>query len=68
MNGSALRTLRLERGFTQESLERRSGVARRTISYIECGHVSPRAPTRKKLLAALRVDWAEQRSVFGDLA
>ena len=65
--GANLRELRLARGWTQEDLERRSRVSRRTIHGIEAGSVRPRAPTRKKLLAALGLEWNRQADVFGPL-
>ena len=65
--GANLRELRLARGWTQEDLERRSGVSRRTICYLESGRVKAQAPTRKKLLAALGFEWSRHVDVFGPL-
>ena len=65
--GVNLRELRLARGWYQCQLARKSGVSRRTIWGIEAGRVKARAPTRKKLLAALGFEWARQADVFGPL-
>ena len=66
-SGATLRALRVARGWDQADLAMRSKVSLRTIWGIEAGRVSPRATTRRKLLAALRIEWEAQADVFGPL-
>lgn len=47
--GETIRTLRKERGWTQEDLARRIGMSRKHISYYENAHVLPREKTLSKL-------------------
>jgi len=65
--GANLRELRLARGWTQAQLAARSGVCGRTICGLESGRVKARATTRKKLLAALGLEWARHVDTFGPL-
>lgn len=47
--GETIRTLRKERGWTQEDLARRIGMSRKHISYYENAHVLPSEKTLSKL-------------------
>lgn len=53
--GSALRTLREQRGLTIASLARQVGISAAAISQIESGTVQPSVMTLRKLAAALAV-------------
>jgi transcriptional regulator with XRE-family HTH domain len=54
--GSAIRTIRIKRGWTQADLARRSGVSRATISRLERGHLGTFSlDTIRRVAAALDV-------------
>ena len=61
--------LRRKRGFTQERLEKLSGVSQQQISHIELGQSEPRIDTLLALAASLRARLilvpAESASMFG---
>ena len=54
-----LKTIRAERGMTQEQLAEEVGVIRQTISNIECGVSLPSVETAKAIGKILEFDWAE---------
>lgn len=54
-----LKTIRAERGMTQEQLAEEVGVIRQTISNIECGVALPSVETAKAIGKILEFDWAE---------
>jgi len=56
--GETIRTLRKERGWTQEDLARRIGMSRKHISYYENEHVLPSEKTLSKLadIFGIKVD------------
>lgn len=53
--GSRLRALRTERNFSQEDVEKRSGLLRCYLSRVENGHTVPSVQTLEKLARALEV-------------
>ena len=55
----SLRQVRLARLWSQQELARRSGVAVRTIVYVENGERAPTLSTIRRLTEALGVDWRE---------
>lgn len=58
--GPKISELRERRGLTQEDLEEKSGVPRRTIQNIEHGQTKdPGIGTISKILKALRYSWAD---------
>lgn len=59
-----LAILRLAAELTQNRLADRAHVARRTVAAIETGEWIPRYPTRRRLLAALGVEFARHREIF----
>lgn len=62
---SALRVVRVARGFTQGQLAERAGLARPTISRLENDHEEPQHRTAQRLAAVLAWDVA---ALFPDLA
>jgi transcriptional regulator with XRE-family HTH domain len=54
-----LRQLREQRGFTQQQLANKSGLASSQISNIECGQREPSLKSLRKLRRALRCTWDE---------
>ena len=64
-NWHPLRKLRSKHGVTQAELANLSQVAKRTISSIEQSNLAPRYRTRRKLLRALEVSFAEHQDIFG---
>lgn len=58
-----LRAFRLSRGLTQHQLARRAGISVHTIWSVENGRPC-RQDTKRRLLRALGVDWAERADVF----
>lgn len=50
---------------TQSELAKRAGLALRTICAIEQGHPC-RMDTKRKVLAALAIDFVDHREVFSD--
>jgi TolB-like protein/Tfp pilus assembly protein PilF len=58
-HGEALRSLRLQRGFTQEALAEAAGVATRTIKKLESASVAPRVSTLELVAKALACSLAE---------
>jgi transcriptional regulator with XRE-family HTH domain len=57
--GMKIKTLREDRGWTQEALAKKVGVARVTIARIEIGHSRPSLELIERLAKALRVTLAE---------
>jgi transcriptional regulator with XRE-family HTH domain len=55
MIGEKLRKLRKERGWTQKTLEEKTGVAQRNISSYESGKLQPSARTLRKFADAFEV-------------
>jgi transcriptional regulator with XRE-family HTH domain len=53
---SPLTLARLARGFSQEELAERAGIARETISRLETGAASPRLTTARALVRVLDFD------------
>ncbi len=53
--GARIRRARLERGFSQGDLERRTGLLRCYLSRVENGHTAPSLPTLARLAAALEM-------------
>jgi len=58
-----LRLERMKQGLSQDKLAFWSGVAARTIWYVEKG-TTPRHPTQRKLLIALGIPFSEKARVF----
>ena len=54
-----LRAKRKALGFTQESLAKKSRVARITICRIESGEYKPSVPVAKRIAAVLDFDWTK---------
>ncbi|MGX2947168.1 helix-turn-helix transcriptional regulator [Enterococcus alishanensis] len=57
-----LKKIREEKGFTQESLAKRLGIAKTTYSSYEQGHRQPSVNNAKKIASVLDVPW----SIFFD--
>lgn len=55
--GKLIKTLRLQKGMTQEELADKTEVSARTIQRIENGEVDPRAYTLQMIAKALEVDF-----------
>jgi transcriptional regulator with XRE-family HTH domain len=53
--GDRLRTLRIEKKFSQGDIEKRTGLFRCYISRVECGHTVPSVATLEKMARALEV-------------
>jgi transcriptional regulator with XRE-family HTH domain len=53
--GDRLRTLRIEKKFSQGDIEKRTGLLRCYISRVECGHTVPNVETLEKMARALEV-------------
>lgn len=62
-----IRTLRFEKGMTQEELAVRTGVSRQTIMSIENGNTNPSVLLAFKISKALETPIAEVFSVEGKL-
>lgn len=56
--GKLIKTLRLQKGMTQEELADKTEVSARTIQRIENGEVDPRAYTLQMIAKALEVDFS----------
>ena len=55
MTGTRIRSLRLERGLTQEQLAKLASVAQPTLSQYESGHAHPSLRAAKRIALALGV-------------
>ncbi len=60
-----LLTLRIERGWSRKELARHANLHLSTIAYIESTGHAPRYPTRRGILLALDVPFAEHKRIFG---
>ena len=60
---NAVRALRESRGWTQEELAARAGVAARTIHALEVGAIC-QVKTQRRILLALGLSWEERDLVF----
>lgn len=65
MERHPLYVLRLAADLTQSELALLSGVSLRAIQTIEARHVGPYMDTRRRLLAALDVQFSRHREIFG---
>lgn len=54
-----LKELRIKKGYTQKKLANTCGVARQTISNIECGVNKPSVELAQKLAFLFDVEWKE---------
>lgn len=57
--GETLKRSRLQRGWTQQALADRAGVARNTIARLETGNRRPSFPMLERLARAFRVSLAD---------
>ncbi len=58
-SGATVKRLRNERGFTQEGLAKRVGVAPNTIARVESGNRRPSLRLLERLAGGLRIDIGE---------
>ena len=56
--GRTLKLLRIEKGFSQGDIQRRTGLLRSYLSRVENGHTTPSLNTLRRLAHALEVDVA----------
>lgn len=68
MSGEELRQARARRGWSQEELAGKAGVAANTIRRIETGHTQPRGRTLRAIVAALSHERAPALEDGDDLA
>lgn len=59
MVGDRIRTLRKERGLTQQQLEQMTGIAQKNISSYESNKLKPSGRTLQRFAAAFNVDVSE---------